>query len=364
MSKTCAVIASWTSQWSNRLIAELEARRLPYERSSSATATIPRPAAALLVIVNQTSRRRPRGHAGVLFYAEALLHHYASLGVPVINPVAAYRSEKSKAFQLDLLERVGARYPRTVVVNHRDKILKALDQIPVPLVVKPNIGGSGAGIVRFDSREDLEAALGGLDFGPDGTVLVQEYLESDESAIVRVEVMDGQYLYAIRIVRAAGGFNLCQADICRVPDAPPASPLAACPAAPPGLTVGASTPRPSRPCASSRGYFVDIGGVEYLVAKRDRQITTATSALPRLVANAPECSASTRPPTSSTTSPGRLDALGLVLWTTSIITSPSSSISSVIGLGRRRRRAVLGERLVPASAASEPAFYSPQNTQS
>jgi glutathione synthase/RimK-type ligase-like ATP-grasp enzyme len=287
-------------EWSSRLIAELEARRLPYEKvDHSHHAYDPRDRdPRYSVIVNRTSpSSATRGHAGVLFYAEALLNHYASLGVPVINPVAAYRSEKSKALQLDLLERAGARYPRTLVVNHRDKILKALDQISFPLVVKPNVGGSGAGIVRFDSREDLEAGLGGLDFGPDGTVLVQEYLESDEGAIVRVEVMDGQYLYAIRIVREPqAGFNLCPADICQVPDAPTApaaTPLEACPAAPrPGLTVTRFDAPPEAidtVLRLTRAAAIDIGGVEYLVAKRDGQIyyydINATS---NFVANAPE----------------------------------------------------------------------------
>jgi biotin carboxylase len=229
----------------------------------------------------------------VLFYAEALLSHYAALGVPVINGVAAYRGEKSKALQLELLERIGARYPRAVVVNHRDQIVKALDLIPFPLVVKPNVGGSGAGIVLFNSREELEAGLGRLDFGPDGTVLVQEYLESDEGAIVRVEVMDGHYLYAIRIVRdAQAGFNLCPADICQVPGQAARSPLEACPATPaPGLTVTRFDAPPEAidtVLRLTRAASIDIGGVEYLVARRDGRIyyydINATS---NFVANAP-----------------------------------------------------------------------------
>lgn len=287
-------------EWSSRLIAELHARRLPYEKIDHSNHSYdPRDRQPRYsVIVNRTSpSSATRGHGGVLFYAEALLHHYASLGVPVINPVAAYRSEKSKALQLDLFERVGARYPRALVVNHRDKVLKALDQIAFPLVIKPNVGGSGAGIVRFDSRDDLEAGLDTLHFGPDGTVLVQEYLESDEGAIVRVEVMDGQYLYAIRIVRdARAGFNLCPADICQVPEgapAPAATPLEACPvSAIPGLTVTRFDAPPEAietVLRLTRAASIDIGGVEYLVAKRDGQIyyydVNATS---NFVANAPE----------------------------------------------------------------------------
>src|SRR5262249_14126404 len=171
------------------------------------------------------------------------LAHYEALGIPVINPVAAYRHEKSKALQLELLERVGARYPRSVVVNHPTQALAALDVLRLPVVVKPNVGGSGAGIVRVDSKAQLEATLDRLDLGPDGTALVQEYLEPVENAIVRVEVLGGEYLYAIRIVRETeAGFNLCPADICQIPDAAPAPApsvsLAACPIAPPaGLTV-------------------------------------------------------------------------------------------------------------------------------
>src|SRR5262249_21922373 len=156
-----------------------------------------------------------RGHGGVLFYAEALLAHYQALGVPVVNPVAAYRFEKSKAMQLGLFERLGVNYPRAVVVNHPDQVLKALDRIAFPLLVKPNVGGSGAGVVRFEARESLEVALGGLDFGPDHTALVQEYVEPEDGAIVRIEVMDRRFLYAIRIVKETdSSFNLCPADLC------------------------------------------------------------------------------------------------------------------------------------------------------
>src|SRR6266481_5257675 len=51
-----------------------------------------------------------------------------------------------------------------VLVNHREQILKVLDRIAFPLVVKPNVGGSGAGIVRFDSLDALRAGLDALAF--------------------------------------------------------------------------------------------------------------------------------------------------------------------------------------------------------
>ncbi len=89
-------------EWSRRLLAALEARGLPFEKIDHSNHTFdPRDRTPRYsVIVNRTSpSSHVRGHRGVLFYAEALLAHYESLGIPVINPVAAYRFEKSKALQ-------------------------------------------------------------------------------------------------------------------------------------------------------------------------------------------------------------------------------------------------------------------------
>jgi glutathione synthase/RimK-type ligase-like ATP-grasp enzyme len=107
-------------QWSARLIAELESRRLPFEKiDHSSHGYDPHDRTRRYsVLVNRSSpSSHRRAHAAVLFYTEALLEHYAAIGVPVINPVASYRFEKSKALQAGLFERVGVRYPRTVVVN-------------------------------------------------------------------------------------------------------------------------------------------------------------------------------------------------------------------------------------------------------
>jgi hypothetical protein len=279
-------------EWSARLIAELQGRRLPFEKiDHSNHAYDPRDRQPRYsVIVNRSSpSSHRRGHGSVLFYAESLLAHYESLGIPVINPVAAYRHEKSKALQAGLFERLGVPYPRSIVLNHRDQVLKAIDGFRFPVVVKPNIGGSGAGIERFDSRADLEARAAELELGPDHTALLQEYIEADGGAIVRIEVLDGRFLYAIRIVRPAAGFNLCPADLCQVPAVADAS---ACPVdAAPALDVARHEPPAeavAHAIALTRAASIDVGGVEYLVSRDNGRIyfydVNATS---NFVANAP-----------------------------------------------------------------------------
>jgi glutathione synthase/RimK-type ligase-like ATP-grasp enzyme len=282
-------------EWSARLVAELERRRLPFEKVDHASHGYdPRDRRRRYsVVVNRTSpSSHRRGHASVLFYAEALLNHYESLGIPVINPVAAYRFEKSKALQVELFERLGLAYPRTIVVNDRAELVKASAGLRFPVLVKPNVGGSGALIARFDSRVDLEAAAERLEFGPDGTALLQEYVESEGGAIVRVEVLDGRFLYAIRIVRSGTDFNLCPADICQAPRAPAGGDPGACPAdAGPGLTVTRWDAPPEvvdAVQALTRAASIDVGGVEYLVGRADGRVyfydVNATS---NFVANAP-----------------------------------------------------------------------------
>src|SRR5215469_10481786 len=141
--------------WSTRLISELTRRGLPWEKiDHSSHAFDPRARRPTYsVIVNRSSpSSHTRGHAGVLFYTEAFLAHVESLGIPVINPVAAYRFEKSKALQLGLYE----------------QLVRARDGVRSPLAIKPNVGGSGAGTVQSATRGDLADRLDSLHFGPDG----------------------------------------------------------------------------------------------------------------------------------------------------------------------------------------------------
>ena len=134
-------------EWSKRLVGELQGRGLDVERiDQSAHAFDPRDRRRRWdVVVNRTSpSSHRRGHGRVLFYAEPLLTHLEATGVPVINPVQAWRFEKSKALQVELFERLGVRYPRTVVANDAAALRGAARAIRFPALVKPNVGGSGA----------------------------------------------------------------------------------------------------------------------------------------------------------------------------------------------------------------------------
>jgi hypothetical protein len=234
--------------------------------------------------------KRGRGH--VIPYTHQWLRYLDETAVPVVNGVDAFTVETSKALQLSILRGLGLDAPRTRVVNHPTALPVVAAELEFPILVKPNIGGSGAGIARFDTPGQLEAAVEQDAILPslDDILLAQEYHPPRDGHIVRVETLEGGILYAVRVHLGAGaGFNLCPAEICR--DASGASlASAACPAEPlSGLTVEAFDP-PEDVCAEvaaiARAARLDVGGVEYLVSARDgRRVYYDVNALSNFVAD-------------------------------------------------------------------------------
>jgi hypothetical protein len=137
------------------------------------------------------------------------------------------------------------------------------------------VGGSGAGIVRYDTPESLAAEVeaGRVTLGVDGTALVQESAPLRNGHITRVETLGGRYLYAINVYPAVGSFDLCPADACQTTTGVELVRGACAIDAPKtGLRVEGTTPPPEIIAEAERiaqAAQLDIGGIEYLVDDRD-----------------------------------------------------------------------------------------------
>jgi hypothetical protein len=229
-----------------------------------------------------------RDHGQAITYTREFLRYLEGAGADVVNGSDAFDLETSKVAQYLLLRRLALRVPRARVINHPSQAPAAASDLTYPVIVKPNIGGSGAGMQRFETPEALRVAAesGTLSVGIDHTALVQEFLTPRDGHIVRVEVMDGRFLYAIKVFpKFEEGFNLCPADICRAGEAvetPPAGggavpSTALCPADLPkvALRVEGYVPPDAiiRDVAEiARAARIDLGGVEYLTSDRDGQV--------------------------------------------------------------------------------------------
>ncbi len=229
-----------------------------------------------------------RGGGPAIRYTLEYLRFLAERGVRVINGLEAFQYEVSKVRQLTLLEAMGVRYPKTRIVHDPERLVEVGRHLRYPLVAKPNVGGSGAGIVRFDSEAELAEAVaaGGIEPSLDGTLLLQEYHRPADGHITRVEVLGGRFLYAIQVETSGDDFNLCPADLCRTDSA--AGGLAACPTVVParGYVPPADLVRTVERITRAAG--MEIGGVEYLTSLDDgHTYVYDVNALSNFVADAP-----------------------------------------------------------------------------
>jgi glutathione synthase/RimK-type ligase-like ATP-grasp enzyme len=264
-------------EWFRALFAEMDRRGLPYVRLDASRHSFDPTAVETgysLLFNRMSASSYLRGHGNALFYTRDFLAHLERRGVRVINGPAAFAVETSKALQLGLLNSLGLKFPRTRVINHQGEALAAADDLSFPVVVKPNIGGRGAGIVRYDSRAALEQAVaaGRVEPGVDGTALVQEFVPARGGHITRVETLAGKYLYAMKVFPTGESFNLCPAEICQVEDqAASLGEMCVADAPKSGLKVEACEPPPEvveTVERIARAAGLDLGGIEYMVDDR------------------------------------------------------------------------------------------------
>jgi len=194
-----------------------------------------------------------------IFHAMALLDHWRRAGARVINGPEVMGIDSSKARQLSLIAGLGLAIPETRVVHRIADVEAAAATLSFPLVVKANIGGAGAGIMRYDSMDELRAAIAdkSLPTSVDGVLLVQDYVPARGGTITRIETLDRKYLYALDIA-GAGAFDLCPADACQIPGAP--IPMVS---ADPGPELRAAAE------AIAGAVGLDVGGIEVMIDDRD-----------------------------------------------------------------------------------------------
>jgi glutathione synthase/RimK-type ligase-like ATP-grasp enzyme len=268
-------------EWFRPLFAALERRGIDYAPvHAAAFRWDPANPPQFDLLVNRMSPSAPlRDHAQAVYASLHYIEFVEASHVPVVNGSRAFRLEISKAAQLALLHRLGVPYPRARVINDAAEAVAAAEGLRFPVVVKPNVGGSGAGIRRFESPTILRAsaAEGRIDLGLDRTALVQEFVPARGGSITRIELLAGELLYAIRITPPAGfGFNLCPADICRDEDTPADGGIAVdglC-ATKPAMAIESTTVPDDvleQARAIARAAHLDVCGIEYVIDDRDGQ---------------------------------------------------------------------------------------------
>lgn len=137
----------------------------------------------------------------------------------VINGSSTLDIEASKFRQyLELLTH-SINIPKTHLATNKNDILsitkKHFFSKKKPCIIKDNRGGSGISVELFHQEDKLIEYLLSNDYtNPiDSLTLIQEYINSPENYITRLEFINQQFVYAVR-VDTSNGFKLCPADKC------------------------------------------------------------------------------------------------------------------------------------------------------
>ena len=252
-------------QWFQPLFTALDRRGMRYEAIQLSghrfdPGSREAPAPLILSRVAQSSFLREPEHP--IFYAAALLDHWERCGAQVLNGADVLAIDSSKARQLSLITSLGHAIPKTRVVHRVRDLAAAAQGLDYPLIVKANIGGSGSGIVRYGSREELLTSIeeGTTPQSIDGVLLVQDYVPARGGTITRIETLGGRFLYAIEVETGGDNFDLCPADACVAQPGRAAVRMTA-------VTPSPEIIRAAEQIAQAAG--LAVGGVEVLVDDRD-----------------------------------------------------------------------------------------------
>jgi len=218
-----------------------------------------------------------RGHQFATDQTRGVLAWLESWGRRVVNGRRVLDLEMSKVEQLSALRAAGFDVPRTIAVAGRAELAAAARKLPVPFIAKHNQGGKGLGVRLFDGHADFDDYLAGPEYEApvDGITLLQEYLVAAQPQITRVEIVGGEFIYAITADTARGGFQLCPADACAIgapsialPGAPSAAELSLF-----SLRDGFEHPVIGRYLDFAAAHGIGIAGFEFIETADGRLVT-------------------------------------------------------------------------------------------
>ncbi len=267
--------------WQQPLFDALDKRGIDYlaydVKSAAFDLTEDIQASTIFNQVSPSAYVRGNGHA--VPFALALLDHLESTGARVLNGACTFRLELDKIAQIRLMRDLGMDYPWTVAFNNVEALRDREETLNFPAILKPNQGGSGARMAEVSSLKELTSLLEAEPslWQPDPVLLLQEKLDHDpgKQGIVRLEFLDGELLYAMRVV-GVSGFNLCpsidcnpegdEVGICAVPNSTPASD----PQFLPYPEVPAEVVEEASLLFRATGF--NIGALEYLITSNGRRV--------------------------------------------------------------------------------------------
>ena len=149
----------------------------------------------------------PRIGASRTFYGTAMVRHFEMMSTFSTSGNLALARRRDKLRSLQILSKNGVDMPKTVFASNKSNAKDVIELSGgAPLILKILEGTQGVGVVLVDSEKAAKSVLDAF-YGMDVNLLVQEYIEEAGGADIRVLVVGGKVVGAMKRQGAEGDFR-------------------------------------------------------------------------------------------------------------------------------------------------------------
>lgn len=149
----------------------------------------------------------PRIGASITFYGCAVVRQFEMMNVfTTVTSDAIVRSrDKLRSFQR--LSKAGIGMPKTVFTNYSRDVEEVIEHVGgTPVIIKLLEGTQGLGVVLAETKNAAESVLEAFN-GLQARVIVQEFIKEAKGADLRVFIVDGQVVGAMKRQGKEGEFR-------------------------------------------------------------------------------------------------------------------------------------------------------------
>lgn len=158
-------------------------------------------------ILTETDAVIPRIGASVTYYGTAVVRQFEMMGVFTTTESQALVRSRDKLRSLQVLSRARLGLPKTVFTNYSKAVDELIDHVGgAPLIIKLLEGTQGLGVVLAETRNAAESVIEAFN-GLQARVIVQEFIKEAGGADIRVLVVDGHVVGAMKRQGKEGEFR-------------------------------------------------------------------------------------------------------------------------------------------------------------
>ena len=149
----------------------------------------------------------PRIGASLTFYGSAIVRQFEIMGVVSANPSQAITRSRDKLRCMQILSGAGIGMPITGFARQTNAVDDLIKMVGgAPLVIKLLEGTQGIGVVLAETKKAASSVIEAF-YGLGNNILIQEYVEESRGEDIRVLIVDGKVVGAMKRTAKEGEFR-------------------------------------------------------------------------------------------------------------------------------------------------------------